>query len=99
MSTYLKLIENHKRRVAFVDNISSLLTNPVMIDGNPADDAPFSSETMYILNCVPDSAVLKTRRPENSQKVSFNGVLDNLPDMDYDITKDPLNILTQELHV
>ncbi|XP_047966005.1 serine/threonine-protein phosphatase 7 long form homolog [Salvia hispanica] len=70
-----------------------------MIDGNPADDAPLSPETMYILNSVPDSAVLKTRRPENSQKVSFNGVLDNLPDIDYDTTKDPLNILIQELHV
>ncbi|KAG6392723.1 hypothetical protein SASPL_146947 [Salvia splendens] len=88
MSTYLSLIENHKRRrVAFVDNISSLRSNPVMVDGSPADDAPLFPETMSIFNCVPDSAVLKTRRLENNQKVPFNGVLDNLPQT---MTKSPV---------
>ncbi|KAL1536775.1 putative cyclin-dependent serine/threonine-protein kinase isoform X1 [Salvia divinorum] len=88
MSTYLSLIENHKRRrVAFVDNISSLQSNPVMVDGSPADDAPFFPETMSIFNCVPDSAVLKTRKLENNPKVPFNGVLDNLPQT---MTKSPV---------
>ncbi|XP_057783902.1 uncharacterized protein LOC131001519 [Salvia miltiorrhiza] len=88
MSTYLRLIENHKRRrVAFVDNISNLRTNPLMVDGSAADDAPFFPETMYILNCVPDSAVLKTRKFENYQKVPFNGVLDSLPQT---MTKSPV---------
>ncbi|KAG6394471.1 hypothetical protein SASPL_145056 [Salvia splendens] len=88
MSTYLSLIENHKRRrLAFVDNISSLRSNPAMVDGSPADDAPLFPETMSIFNCVPDSAVLITRRLENNQKVPFNGVLDNLPQT---MTKSPV---------
>lgn len=88
MSSYLRVLENHKRRrVAFMDYVSNLRSNSVMVDSNAADDAPLFPETMFILNCVPDSAVLKTRRLENNQKVSFNGVLDNLPPM---MTKSPV---------
>lgn len=88
MSSYLRVLENHKRRrVAFMDNVSNLRSNSVMVDSNVADDAPLFPETMFILNCVPDSAVLKTRRLENNQKVPFNGVLDNLPQM---MTKSPV---------
>lgn len=88
MSTYVRVLENHKRRrLAFVDNISSLRTNSVMADGSAADDAPLFPETMFNLNCVPESAVLKTRRLGNFQKVLFNGVLDNLPQT---MTKSPV---------
>ncbi|KAK4393950.1 hypothetical protein Sango_1865800 [Sesamum angolense] len=80
MSTYLRVLENHKRRrIAFKDNASNLQSNSVMGDSSALDDTPLFPETMFTLNCVPDSAVSKTSRLENNQKVQFNGVLDNLP--------------------
>ncbi|EYU30927.1 hypothetical protein ABFS82_08G219500 [Erythranthe guttata] len=76
MSTYLRVLENHKRRrVAFVDNTSNLRPNSL----SELDDIPLFPETMFTLNCVPDSAVLQTSGLENHQKLQFNGVLDNLP--------------------
>ncbi|KAL3630139.1 hypothetical protein CASFOL_023123 [Castilleja foliolosa] len=80
MSTYLRVLDNHKRRrIAFKDNVSTLRSNSVMGDITAADDMPFFPETMFTLNCVPDSAVLQTSGLENNQKVQFNGVLDSLP--------------------
>lgn len=80
MSVYLRVLENHKRRrVAFKDNVSSLRSNSATIDSNVVDDKPLFPETMFTLNCVPDSAVLQARRLENNLTVQFNGVLDNLP--------------------
>lgn len=88
MSNYVRVCENHKRRrLAFIDNMSSLRTHSVMTDGNAADDALLFPETMFSLNCVPESAVLKIRKPEHSQKVPFNGVLDSLPQT---MTKSPV---------
>ncbi|KAL7104288.1 hypothetical protein ACP275_08G234600 [Erythranthe tilingii] len=76
MSTYLRVLENHKRRrVAFVDNTSNLRPNSL----SELDNIPLFPETMFTLNCVPDSAVLQTSGLENHQKLQFNGVLDNLP--------------------
>ncbi|KAL8047064.1 hypothetical protein ABFX02_08G214200 [Erythranthe guttata] len=76
MSTYLRVLENHKRRrVAFVDNTSNLRPNSL----SELDDIPLFPETMFTLNCVPDSAVLQTSGLANHQKLQFNGVLDNLP--------------------
>ncbi|KAG8383619.1 hypothetical protein BUALT_Bualt04G0032900 [Buddleja alternifolia] len=86
MSTYLKVLENHKRRrVAYKENTSNLQSNSVM--GNAVDDMPLFPETMFTLNCVPDSAVLQAHRLENIQRVQFNGVLDNLPEI---MTKNPV---------
>lgn len=80
MSTYLRVLENHKRRrVAFKDNVSNLRSNSLMGDSPELDDTPLFPETVFTLNCVPDSAILQTSRLENNQKVQFNGVLDNLP--------------------
>ncbi|KAL6552113.1 hypothetical protein OROGR_008267 [Orobanche gracilis] len=80
MSTYLRVLNTHKRRrIAFKDTISNSRSNSVMGDNTAADDTPLFPETMFTLNCVPDSAVLQARELENTQKVQFNGVLDNLP--------------------
>ncbi|CAA2993697.1 Hypothetical predicted protein [Olea europaea subsp. europaea] len=100
MCTYLKVLENHKRRrIAFKEdknlsftnpmseNVSNLQSNSVVDDSSAVDEMPFFPETMFTLNCVPDSAVLQTTVVENNQKVEFNGVLDNLPRM---MTKSPV---------
>ncbi|KAL8476303.1 hypothetical protein ACS0TY_028829 [Phlomoides rotata] len=88
MSIYLRVLENHKRRrVAFKDNVSNMRSNSAMIDSNVVDDKPLFPETMFTLNCVPDSAVLQARRLENNLTVQFNGVLDNLPQI---MTKNPV---------
>lgn len=79
MATYLRVSGNHKRRrAAFKDNVSSLRSNS---DGSESsvDDIPFFPEIMFNFNCVPESAVLQRSKLENNQKVQFNGVLDNLP--------------------
>lgn len=89
MSNYLRVLENHKRRrAAFKDNASNLRSNSVMVESTAVDDMQLFPETMFTLNCVPDSAVLQTSRLENIQKVQFNGVLDNLPQI---MTKSPVN--------
>ncbi|KAK6150327.1 hypothetical protein DH2020_015259 [Rehmannia glutinosa] len=88
MSTYLRVLDNHKRRrIAFKDNVSNLRPNLVMGDSTAVDDTPLFPETMFTLNCVPDSAVLQTSGLETNQKVQFNGVLDNLPQI---MTKSPV---------
>lgn len=104
MSTYLRVVEKHKRkRVAFVDNqntgvgnatlhsSSNMLSNSVVGDSITVDgEAPFFPETMFTMNCVPDSAVLrKDRRVQHTQKLEFNGVLDTLPQP---VTKSPIMI-------
>ncbi|KAL2521740.1 hypothetical protein Fot_25663 [Forsythia ovata] len=100
MRTYLRVLENHKRRrIAFKEdknlgfanpmseNVSNLRSNSVVDDNSAVDEMPFFPETMFTLNCVPDSAVLQTTGLENNQKVEFNGVLDNLPQI---MTKSPV---------
>lgn len=100
MRTYLKVLENHKRRrIAFKEdknlsfanpmseNVSNPRSNSVVDNSNAVDEMPFFPETMFTLNCVPDSAVLQTTVMENNQKVEFNGVLDNLPQT---MTKSPV---------
>ncbi|KAL3524939.1 hypothetical protein ACH5RR_013311 [Cinchona calisaya] len=103
MYTYLRVAEKHKRkRVAFkvdqnigvvnsmLDNGSNMLLSSILEDNNALDDeAPFFPETMFTMNCVPDSAVLRKRRIPLSQKVEFNGVLDTLPQI---VTKSPIMI-------
>ncbi|KAL3337824.1 hypothetical protein AABB24_030125 [Solanum stoloniferum] len=95
MSFYRKVVENHKRRrVAFkvdqnigfgmLDDGSNLQSNSILDNDNP-----FFPETMSAMNCVPDSAVLRTSQLKENQKVEFNGVLDTLPQI---MTKSPIMI-------
>ncbi|CAA3025474.1 Hypothetical predicted protein [Olea europaea subsp. europaea] len=87
MHTYLRVLENHKRRrIAFKEDKNLSFANPMfersnlaVDDSSAVDEMLFFPETMFTLNCVPDSAVLRTTVLENNQKVEFNGVLDNLP--------------------
>ncbi|XP_075489261.1 LOW QUALITY PROTEIN: uncharacterized protein LOC142528064 [Primulina tabacum] len=79
MATYLRVLENHKRRRTAFNDTPSLRSNLVAVDTNTADETVFFPETMFTLNCVPDSAVLQRSALDNNQKVQFNGVLDNLP--------------------
>uniref|UniRef100_A0A2N9EFM8 Bromodomain associated domain-containing protein n=1 Tax=Fagus sylvatica TaxID=28930 RepID=A0A2N9EFM8_FAGSY len=103
MSAYLRLLEKQKkRRVAFkedhfmgygnsmLENASNKHPNSVL-NGNISieDDTPLLPETMFTLNCVPDSALPHTDRAEENQKVEFYGVLDNLPHV---MTRSPVMI-------
>ncbi|XP_015074705.1 uncharacterized protein LOC107018677 isoform X1 [Solanum pennellii] len=93
MSLYRKVVENHKRRrVAFkVDqNIGfGMLDDGSNLQNSSLDnDNPFFPE-MSAMNCVPDSAVLRTSQLKENQKVEFNGVLDTLPQI---MTKSPIMI-------
>ena len=103
MAVYAKLLEKHKkRRVAFkedpplgfsnpiVENKSSMYPSSVLDGKNSVDDDTFFfPETMFTLNCVPERAVLPINRVEDNQKVEFNGVLDNLPQV---MTRSPIMI-------
>lgn len=103
MSVYIKLLEKHKkRRVAFkedqhmgfgnpiVENKSSMYPSSVLDGKNSVDDDTyFFPETMFTLNCVPDSALLPINRVEDNQKVEFYGVLDTLPQV---MTRSPIMI-------
>lgn len=103
MHTYLRVAERHKRkRVAYkvdqnigvgnsmLDNGSNVLLTSIVEDNNALDDeAPFFPETMFSMNCVPDTAVLQKRRVPFNQKVEFKGVLDTLPQI---VTKSPIMI-------
>ncbi|XP_027076422.1 uncharacterized protein [Coffea arabica] len=103
MYNYLRVAENHKRkRVAFkvdqnigvgnsmLDSGSNMLLTSIVEDNNALDDeAPFFPETMFSMNCVPDSAVLQKHRVSLNVKVEFNGILDTLPQI---VTKSPIMI-------
>ncbi|KAF3664527.1 putative protein SKIP34-like [Capsicum annuum] len=95
MSFYLRVVENHKRRrvvikvdqnigFGMLDGGSNLQSNSILDNDNP-----FFPETMSAINCVPDSAVLRTSQLKENQKVEFNGVLDTLPQI---MTKSPIMI-------
>ncbi|KAG6645714.1 hypothetical protein CIPAW_08G141000 [Carya illinoinensis] len=100
MSAYLRLLERHKkRRMAFKEDHSmgygnSMLENQSNLHPNSVlngsslieDDAPLFPETMFTLNCVPESALPHTDRVEENQKVEFYGVLDSLPQI---MTRNP----------
>lgn len=103
MSAYVKHFEKHKkRRLAFkedqymgygssiLENASHMHPNSVL-DGSHTvdDDSFFFPETMFTLNCVPDSALPATNRAEDNQKMEFYGVLDTLPRV---MTRSPVMI-------
>lgn len=103
MSTYVKLFEKHKKRRlalkedqymgygnAILENASHMHPNSVLDGSNSIDDdLSFFPETMFTLNCVPDSALAATNRVEEIQKVEFYGVLDTLPRV---MTRSPVMI-------
>lgn len=83
MLAYLRNVEKHKRRrVAFQDD-------QYIGVSNSADDDVFFPETMFTLNCVPDSALPPIIRSKVSYKVEFKGVLDTLPSL---MTRSPVMI-------
>ncbi|KZV21737.1 Transcription initiation factor TFIID subunit 8 isoform 1 [Dorcoceras hygrometricum] len=79
MASYLRVVENHKRRRTAFNDAPSLLSNLVTVESNTADETLFFPETMFTLNCVPDGVIMQRSGLDNNQKVQFNGVLDNLP--------------------
>ncbi|GAB4847210.1 hypothetical protein Ancab_026219 [Ancistrocladus abbreviatus] len=88
MCHYLKLIEMHKRRrIAFKEDQYAALGNSVMenrlnmqhtsvLDGDASGDdgTHFFPETMFMMNCVPDSAIAPRNTGEDRQKVELFGV-------------------------
>ncbi|OVA01842.1 hypothetical protein BVC80_9075g89 [Macleaya cordata] len=93
MSTYIKLLERHKRiRKAFKEDQYTGFGNPMrenglnvhqssVSDGNNSvdDETSFFPEMMFPSNCVPDSALPPSKTQEDNQKVECYGVLDSLP--------------------
>ncbi|KAK0605834.1 hypothetical protein LWI29_031184 [Acer saccharum] len=92
MSAYLRIREKNKRRHVAIqenqymgfgnsvlENTSNVHSNSVLEFSNSADGNIFFPETMFTLNCVPDTANPPITRANINQKVEFNGVLDTLP--------------------
>ncbi|KAK8606958.1 hypothetical protein V6N13_052710 [Hibiscus sabdariffa] len=81
MTTYLRMLEKHKRRrVTFQDDQYTGYGN-TGLDGNNSinDDTPFFPETMFMMNCVPDSPLTPTTRVRDKKAIEYFGVLDTLP--------------------
>lgn len=100
MSSYLKVLEKHKRRrVAFIDEHHLGFGSSVSENGSTTranygdesnlsdDESPFFPETMFPMNCIPEKAVLQTTHISDFPKVKFNGVLDTLPQV---VPKSPI---------
>lgn len=91
MSNYLKLMERHKRRrIVFKEDENGGFGNSnsenrmqpnanLDEDTSGSDNSYFFPETMFMMNCVPDSAVAPRTSSDDKQKVEFYGVLDTLP--------------------
>ncbi|XWS33406.1 hypothetical protein CRYUN_Cryun22dG0079800 [Craigia yunnanensis] len=87
MTTYLRILHKHKRRrVAFQEDQymgygdTCLESNSVLDSNNSADDDIFfSPEIMFMMNCVPDSALPPTTRVRDKKTIEFYGVLDTQP--------------------
>ncbi|XP_038999914.1 uncharacterized protein LOC120125583 [Hibiscus syriacus] len=91
MTVYLRTLEKHKRRrVAFQDDQRMGYGN-TGLDGNTSadDDTPFFPETMFLMNCVPDSPLPPTTRVRDKKTIEFYGVLDTLPQVS---TRSPVMI-------
>ncbi|XWS29605.1 hypothetical protein CRYUN_Cryun24cG0043400 [Craigia yunnanensis] len=97
MTTFLRILEKYKRRrVAFQEDQymgygnTGLESNSVLDGNNSADDdIPFFPETMFMMNCVPDSALPPTTRVRDRKTIEFYGVLDTLPQVS---TRSPIMI-------
>ncbi|XP_022775027.1 uncharacterized protein LOC111317008 isoform X2 [Durio zibethinus] len=87
MTKYIRILEKHKRRcLAFPEDQimgygnTGLESNSVLDGNNSADDEiPFFPETMFMMNCVPDSALPLTTRVWDKKTIELYGVLDTLP--------------------
>ncbi|GMI68715.1 hypothetical protein like AT5G65540 [Hibiscus trionum] len=91
MTMYLRTLEKHKRRrVAFQDDQYTGYGN-TDVDGNTSadEDTPFFPETMFMMNCVPDSPLPPTTRVRDKKAIEFYGVLDTLPQVS---TRSPIMI-------
>ncbi|KAK9678845.1 hypothetical protein RND81_11G236600 [Saponaria officinalis] len=108
MSNYLKLLERHKRRRVELKEADSggfgssnsenmMQRNAMLVDDTPgADDTGFFPETMFMMNCVPDSVVAPRSSGDEKLKVDFNGVLDTLPKV---VTKSSSSIMLERLGI
>ncbi|OAY35727.1 uncharacterized protein LOC110628554 isoform X2 [Manihot esculenta] len=94
MSNYLGLLDKHKRRcLAFTP---SMHTSSVL-DGNSADaDVSFFPETMFMSNCIPDSALPLIIRTKSNEKIEFRGVLDSLPQTRSSVVIERLGISVEQ---
>lgn len=99
MSAYLNVSEKHKKRrvvfkddqnTAFGNSVSNMRSNSVIDDfGTTDDESLFFPETMFTVNCVPDSVLPPSNGVEDNKKVDLNGILDTLPQIK---TKSPIMI-------
>lgn len=99
MSAYLNVSEKHKKRrvvfkddqnTAFGNSLSNMRSNSVIDDfGTTDDESLFFPETMFTVNCVPDSVLPSSNGVEDNKKVDLNGILDTLPQIK---TKSPIMI-------
>ncbi|KAF5749730.1 Transcription initiation factor TFIID subunit 8 putative isoform 1 [Tripterygium wilfordii] len=92
MSNYLQLLQRHKRsRVAFSeDQYGGFgVQDPSPAFDGANDDVLFFPETMFPLNCVPDTALPVVTRELDDRKVELHGVLDTLPQV---MTRSPVMI-------
>ncbi|KAF9603138.1 hypothetical protein IFM89_033974 [Coptis chinensis] len=92
MSTYLKLLERHKKsRRAFKEDDMGF-DNPIWDNGtnmhlssvsdcniSSDDETSFFPEIMFPADCVPDSALPSSNRVQDNPKIECYGVLDSLP--------------------
>lgn len=87
MSTYLRVVDTHKRkRAPFVEDRSTgTLANMSRSNSSgfdvssSEDDILLLPETMFRMNCVPETALSPITRSQDNLKTEFYGVLDTLP--------------------
>uniref|UniRef100_A0A6N2LR07 Bromodomain associated domain-containing protein n=1 Tax=Salix viminalis TaxID=40686 RepID=A0A6N2LR07_SALVM len=87
MSSYSRLVARHKRRCHYLgpgnSNLESTsnMRSCSVLDGSHSvdDDFVFFPETMFMFNCVPDSAIPPIIRARDNQKIEFRGAFDSLP--------------------
>ncbi|XP_048233178.1 uncharacterized protein LOC8273703 isoform X2 [Ricinus communis] len=96
MSSYLRLVDKHKRRR--ISSTPSMHSSSVLDGSNSTDDddLSFFPETMFMLNCVPDSALPLIIRPQDNQKIEFHGVLDSLPQTRSSVVIERLGISVEQ---
>ncbi|KAE8695996.1 Transcription initiation factor TFIID subunit 8, putative isoform 2 [Hibiscus syriacus] len=99
MTMYLRTLEKQKRRrVAFQDDQYTGYGNTGLDGNNSADDdTPFFLETIFTMNCVPDSPLPPTSRVRDKKAIESYGVLDTLPQgANINSRKTPKKHLSQE---
>ncbi|GAB2232014.1 hypothetical protein Droror1_Dr00011034 [Drosera rotundifolia] len=106
MSNYMRLLERQKRRritfkedqyARFANSMNehsmSMQSGSALDKDSSADDSAYMfPETMFAMNCVPDSALPPKFAIEEKPKVEFFGVLDALPRVPQVATKNSIMI-------